>query len=80
MGAVGVAILAKEEVIKKGFTNFKGTSIHNIDYKVNGFECDGCPNICEIIQIRENGRILARYGDKCGKWSNSINKNDTKLA
>ena len=80
MGAVGVAMLAKEEVKKKGFTNFKGTSIHNIDYKVNGFECDGCSNICEIIEIRENGKILARYGDRCGKWSNSINKKDTKLA
>lgn len=80
MGAVGVAMLAKEEVKRKGFTNFKGTSIHNIDYKVNGFECDGCPNICEVIEIRENGKILARYGDKCGKWSGSINNEDIKLA
>lgn len=80
MGAVGVAILAKEEVKKKGFTSFKGTSIHNIDYKVNGFECDGCSNICEVIEIREDGKILARYGDKCGKWSNSIRSQDTKLA
>lgn len=80
MGAVGVAILAREEVKKKGFTSFKGTSIHNIDYNVNGFECDGCSNICEVVEIREDGRVLARYGDKCGKWSNSINKKDTKLA
>ncbi len=35
-GAIGVAILAKEEVKKKGRTNFKGTSIHKIDYMVNG--------------------------------------------
>ncbi|NLW23370.1 MAG: 2-hydroxyglutaryl-CoA dehydratase [Tissierellia bacterium] len=80
MGAIGVAILAKEEVKKKGKTNFKGTSIHSADYKVNGFECDGCSNICEVIEIKENGRILARYGDKCGKWSNSINSRDSKLA
>ncbi|NMB26425.1 MAG: 2-hydroxyglutaryl-CoA dehydratase [Tissierellia bacterium] len=80
MGAVGVAILAREEVKKKGFTSFKGTSIHNIDYNVNGFECDGCSNICEVVEIREDGRVLARYGDKCGKWSNLINKKDTKLA
>ena len=78
MGAIGVAILAKEEVKKKGYTNFKGTSIHKMDYKVNGFECDGCSNVCEIIEIKEDGKLLARYGDKCGKWSNI--SNNTKLA
>lgn len=80
MGAIGVAILAKEEVKKKGYTNFKGTSIHKADYQVNGFECDGCSNICEIIEIRENGRLLARYGDRCGKWSNSLDNKNSKLA
>lgn len=80
MGAIGVTILAKEEVKKKGYTNFKGTSIHKADYQVNGFECDGCSNICEIIEIRENGRLLARYGDRCGKWSNSLENKDSKLA
>lgn len=80
MGAIGVAILAKEEVIRKGETSFKGTFIHNMDYKVNGFECDGCSNICEIIEIKEDGKVLARYGDRCGKWSNSIKKEDSKLA
>ncbi|NLJ98728.1 MAG: 2-hydroxyglutaryl-CoA dehydratase [Tissierellia bacterium] len=80
MGAIGVAMLAKEEVKKKGKTNFKGTSIHNINYRVSGFECDGCSNVCEVVEIHEDGRILARYGDKCGKWSNSIGENNIKLA
>ena len=80
MGAVGVAMLAREEVKRKGYTKFKGISIHNMDYRVNGFQCDGCPNICEIIEIKENGKVLARYGDKCGKWSSSIDNQDIKLA
>ncbi len=80
MGAIGAAILAKEEVKKKGYTNFKGISIHKADYEVNGFECDGCSNICEVIEIRENGGLLARYGDRCGKWSNSLENKDSKLA
>ena len=80
MGAIGVAILAKEEVKKKGYTNFRGTSIHRVDYVVNGFECDGCSNICEVIEIKEDGKLLARYGDKCGKWSNIIDNKDSKLA
>lgn len=80
MGAIGVAIIAKEEVKKKGKTSFKGTSIHKIDYKISGFECDGCSNACEVIEIKENGKVLARYGDKCGKWSNSIKEEHIKLA
>lgn len=80
MGAIGVAILAKEEVKIKGKTNFKGTSLYKMDYQVKGFECDGCSNVCEVIEIKEEGRVLARYGDKCGKWSNAINNRDIKLA
>ncbi|QQY80389.1 putative CoA-substrate-specific enzyme activase [Keratinibaculum paraultunense] len=80
MGAIGVAILAKEEVKKTGYTKFKGISIHKSNYNVNGFECEGCSNVCEVIEIREDGRILARYGDKCGKWSNSLESKDSKLA
>lgn len=80
MGAIGAAILAKEEVRKKGKTSFKGFSIGRLDHNVNGFECEGCSNRCEIVEIKSNNRILARYGDKCGKWSNSIKKEDSKLA
>ncbi|NLW40146.1 MAG: 2-hydroxyglutaryl-CoA dehydratase [Tissierellia bacterium] len=80
MGAIGAAILAKEEVKKTGRTNFKGTSLHKMDYQVNGFECNGCSNLCEVIEIKEDGKLLARYGDKCGKWSNIINDRDFKLA
>ena len=79
MGAIGVAILAKEEVKKKGSTNFRGASIYKIDYNIRGFECNGCSNLCEIIEIKENDKILARYGDKCGKWG-IVNRDTSKLA
>ncbi len=80
MGAVGAAILAKEEIKKKGKTNFKGFYIGRLKYKVNGFECDGCSNRCEIVEIKSNNMLLARYGDKCGKWSNITSNEDSKLA
>ncbi|MBZ2175297.1 acyl-CoA dehydratase activase [Schnuerera sp. xch1] len=80
MGAIGAAMLAEKEVKKKGSTNFKGISVHNVDYKVNSFECNGCPNRCEVIEIRDDNKVLARYGDKCGKWANSIKNKDIKLA
>ena len=69
MGAIGAAILSKEEVQSNGHTKFKGIDMYKKDYKVHPIECDGCSNICEILEIREDQAILARYGDKCGKWS-----------
>lgn len=79
MGAVGVAILARDEVKKRKSSNFKGLEIADINYKVRGIECNGCANACEIVEICGDNKILARYGDKCGKWSNIKNEN-TKLA
>ena len=79
MGAIGVAILAKEEVRKKNTSSFKGLKITDIEYTVKGIECNGCSNMCEILEIWGDNQILARYGDKCGKWSN-LDKNNIKLA
>lgn len=72
MGAVGVALLAKSEVIRKKTTDFKGLNISDINYKVKGIECNDCANLCEVVEIQEGDELLARYGDKCGKWTNSI--------
>lgn len=69
MGAIGAAILSKDEVQINGYTKFKGIDIYKSNYKVSPIECEDCSNICEILEIKEGGNILARYGDKCGKWS-----------
>ncbi len=69
MGAIGAAILSKEAVLASGQTKFKGIDLYKKDFKVNPIDCNGCSNICEILEIKENGTILARYGDKCGKWT-----------
>ena len=80
MGAIGAAILAQEEMKNKRKTNFRGFEILNMEYKVKGFECNGCSNKCEVVEIRDKDKVLARYGDKCGKWSNLIGDNSIKLA
>lgn len=69
MGAIGAAILGKKKAMECGSTNFKGLDLYKKDYSVNGFECDGCSNLCEVLEIKEDDKTLARYGDKCGKWS-----------
>ena len=69
MGAVGMAILAKEEVQKKGRTNFYGFDLVEKEYKAKSFECGDCPNRCEIVEILSNDKPMARWGDRCGKWN-----------
>ena len=80
MGAIGAAILAKDEVKQKGYTSFKGIDISDINYTVKGFECSDCSNMCEVIEIFSNGNLIARYGDKCGKWTNTLKVQNQNLA
>ena len=69
MGAIGAAILGKKKAKSQGYTNFKGVDLYKNNYGVGSIECSGCSNICEILEIKEDNKVLARYGDKCGKWS-----------
>jgi predicted CoA-substrate-specific enzyme activase len=80
MGALGVALLAKEQVERTGYSNFYGFGICNSDYKTRSFNCNSCPNVCEIVEISVNRDILGRWGDRCGKWSQTITKRFDKLA
>lgn len=80
MGAIGSALLAKDEVALTGKTKFKGVNITDVDYNVKGFECSDCANMCEVIEIIADGQTSARYGDKCGKWTNSLKGENQKLA
>ena len=72
MGAVGAAILAREAVSRGMPTRFKGFGVADMEYKAGSFECDCCPNLCEVIEMAEAGRVLARWGDRCGKWANAL--------
>jgi predicted CoA-substrate-specific enzyme activase len=73
MGAVGAALLAREAVKKSLSSRFKGFNVVDINYRAGGFECSGCANCCEVIEIRKNEEIIARWGDRCGKWSTALN-------
>lgn len=70
MGAVGAALLAKEEMNGKKNSAFRGFDVVDFVYTPRSFECNGCPNMCEVIEIKLNGLVAARWGDRCGKWSN----------
>jgi len=67
MGAIGAALLAIEEKPKK--TRFKGFRIAKLDFKTTSFTCKDCPNNCEVVEFWEDGRIIAHFGDQCGKYT-----------
>lgn len=66
MGAMGAALLARDAKVEK--TKFKGFQLSEMDFTADSFECKGCPNHCEVINIRMNGKVIARWGDRCNKW------------
>ena len=69
MGAVGAALLAKNAVQGGQTTRFKGFDIGEANINASSFECEGCANSCEIVLLKEEEKVIARWGDKCGKWS-----------
>jgi predicted CoA-substrate-specific enzyme activase len=70
MGAIGAALLSKDEIKKtKADTKFKGFKIADTAFKTTSFRCKLCPNHCEIVQFFEDKKIIARFGDKCGRYS-----------
>ena len=68
LGAFGVALLIKEVPPKE--TKFRGFEVADKNIQCTSFQCKGCPNQCEVIEARIDGKIVARWGDRCGKWSN----------
>ncbi len=67
MGAIGAAILALEE--KPEETNFKGFDLVDTEFTTSSFECEDCPNRCEVVVIKEDGKPIAKWGSRCGKWN-----------
>lgn len=80
MGAIGSCLLAKENALKNPDTKFNGFEIINSGYNVRGIDCKDCSNMCEVLEIIKDGIIMARWGDKCGKWNNALKNNTGKLA
>jgi predicted NodU family carbamoyl transferase len=73
MGAIGAALLARKQFKKTNrISMFRGFEKLLLNFAPVTFECDGCSNRCEVIQVEQDNRIIASWGDKCGKYSNSI--------
>jgi len=79
MGAIGIALLAQEEMRQKDEpSSFKGFSITHDNFETSSFICEDCANECEVIRIQANGKTIAMTGDRCGKWASDPRDMDVK--
>ncbi len=70
MGAFGAALLARDHIVENGGkTRFRGFGVTAVDFQNSSFICPKCPNACEIIEIKQDQDLLARWGDRCGRWT-----------
>jgi len=78
MGAIGAAILVHEKIQgNKQPSQFKGFGVSDVEYHTSSFECQSCPNRCEIAQLSINGKVLARWGGRCDLWERSETSQDS---
>jgi predicted CoA-substrate-specific enzyme activase len=68
-GAIGAAMLAREECSDGRATRFKGWSVSRVPYSLERFACGGCANQCEIRSVRVQGAAQSLcYGGRCEKY------------
>ena len=72
MGAIGAALLVHEgTIVKNNGSKFRGFGISEVKYHTSSFECEACPNLCEIAQLSLDGQSLAQWGGRCDLWERS---------
>lgn len=73
MGALGAALLARAQTRNQP-SAFLGTGVSELKHSSRSFYCPGCANNCEIVELACEDRVLAHWGDRCGKWSGLAGK------
>jgi predicted CoA-substrate-specific enzyme activase len=66
-GAIGAALLAMWERNWEE-SRFKGFDLAEREYSITSFECQSCPNHCEIRQVQIVGEKPLFYGSRCEKY------------
>ena len=52
-----------------GASSFKGFAVSGVTFRTSSFDCKACANQCEVVQFWAGRAVVARWGDRCGKWS-----------
>ena len=66
MGAYGAALIASRSDIEK--SRLRGYEVCKREIVTRSFQCEDCPNQCEIVDIVDQGKVLSRSGGRCRKW------------
>lgn len=71
-GAIGAAAIAAGHVKKSGAdkSSFKGfENVCSIQYQVESFTCEHCPNHCEIKKVQLPDAEPLYYGSRCDRYN-----------
>jgi predicted CoA-substrate-specific enzyme activase len=74
-GAIGAALIAMERRHGDEKSKFAGFDLTNRHYEVKSFECQHCPNHCDIKKISIGGEFKAFYGGICDRYELKAEKN-----
>jgi len=73
-GAIGAALLAKEEMTTAS-SKFKGfREVVESDYKLSTFTCKKCDNNCTISRLEIPGEKPTFYGSRCDLFDSTISR------
>ncbi len=61
MGAIGVAILARRNPVRRVFD----FAMRNVEFTTREVVCGHCPNHCEIIVVSRDGKQIDSWGNRC---------------
>ncbi|MFC1845898.1 acyl-CoA dehydratase activase [Chloroflexota bacterium] len=73
-GAIGVALLAKEDITgqESKFRGFK--EVIESNYSLSTFICKKCDNNCTITRMQMPDKEQTFYGSRCDRYDNAISK------
>lgn len=79
-GAIGAALLAKEEMTP-GPSKFKGfRKLIEEEYKLRTFTCNRCDNNCTISRLEIAGEPPTFYGSRCDLYDSTVSRERKETA
>ncbi|MBM3156185.1 MAG: CoA activase [Chloroflexi bacterium] len=76
-GAIGAALIARErKKASPGRSNFVGFDLRLRTYQVKTFECQHCPNHCDVKRVLIGGKQESFYGGICDRYE--LKRGDTE--
>ena len=68
-GAIGAAAIVAERMGQGQSSKFRGFELAHIDYTVESFTCEHCPNHCEIKKVQLPDTDPLYYGSRCDRYN-----------